>query len=325
MGGLKPLWIDITWGFGDVGAKTIEACRHVQKTLGLPVLMHLICTDMTTADLDAALSAARLAGVRAILVLRGYTQAGYDRWQPCAGGLHFACELCSYIRRAHGDHFSIGVAGFPATHPESRRRDVYGEPSEEERAKDVEHLKAKVDAGADFIICQFTFSVAEWGGFLRRCRAAGIVVPILPGVMPLTEYASARLLSEAWGVSLPAEVAGQLRACAQSADEDGAFECGLAFIAALCDAILHHAACSQGEGLGLHLFVYDGEREVRALLEALEERYGWRRGCGPPSPRSPPAPLGAPPTGAVVQQAERKVLPSAPSEVGVDAHGICIQ
>ena len=73
---LRPLWIDLTWGFGDVGARTIAAARHIQKATGLPVLMHLICTDMTVADLDAALDAALLAGVRAILVMRGYTQAG---------------------------------------------------------------------------------------------------------------------------------------------------------------------------------------------------------------------------------------------------------
>ena len=73
---LRPLWIDLTWGFGDVGARTVAAARHIQKATGLPVLMHLICTDMTVADLDAALDAALLAGVRAILVMRGYTQAG---------------------------------------------------------------------------------------------------------------------------------------------------------------------------------------------------------------------------------------------------------
>ena len=279
MGALRPLFVDVTWGFGDVGAKSIEAARHIQKKLGIPVLMHLILTDMSIAEIDKALDAARLAGVRAILVLRGYTQAGYDRWQPCEGGLMHADELCAHIRRVYGSHFSLGVAGFPSTHPESRLQPGVA-PSADERDEDVRWLKAKVDAGADFVICQFTFDLDEWSAFLRRCRAAGIRVPILPGVQPLTEYASARLLASAWGVPLPDAVSTELRKLSDTDDVEGAFECGLRFISQLCDAILRHAIANS-EGCGLHFFVYDGEREVRALLDVLQTEHGWTRGQRP--------------------------------------------
>jgi len=277
---LRPLWVDVTWGFGDVGSKSIEACRQIQKRLNLPVLMHLICTDMTVSDLDASLDAALLAGVRSILVLRGYTQGGYDHWQSIEGGFDHADTLCTHIRRRHGDYFSIGVAGFPATHPESRP-DLSVPPTDAERDEDVRRIKGKVDAGADFIICQFTFQLAEWTDFVQRCRRCGITVPLLPGVQPLTEYATAKMLASSWAVPLPDDFAKELRACAHIGDSEAAFDCGLAFVAALADSILHFSA-GCGEGLGLHFFVYDGERETRALLEVLETEYGWRRGSAAP-------------------------------------------
>jgi len=280
---LRPLWVDVTWGFGDIGAKSIAAARHIQKHTGLPVLMHLICTDMTVADLDAALDAALLAGVRAILVMRGYTQAGFDTWQACEDGLPHADALVTHIRQRHGSHFSLGVVAFPETHPESRCNGPTSVATDADRAEDVRRLRGKVDAGADFVICQFTFDPATWTRFLRQCRQAGIHVPILPGVQPLTEYASARLLSKAWAVQLPKPIGARLRDFAYADDADGARECGRDFVAALCDAQLRRRVES-GEGCGLHFFVYDGEHDVRCLLDTLAQRYGWVQGDKAPAP-----------------------------------------
>eukprot|EP01063_Lacrimia_lanifica_P007681 TRINITY_DN14945_c0_g1_i1.p1 TRINITY_DN14945_c0_g1~~TRINITY_DN14945_c0_g1_i1.p1 ORF type:complete len:344 (+),score=87.81 TRINITY_DN14945_c0_g1_i1:49-1080(+) len=255
---LRPLWVDVTWGFGDVGEKSIAAAKHIQKDLGIPCLMHFILTDKTTAELEKNLADARAAGVRAILAMRGYTQAGYDRWQPCAHGtgdepVH-ADALVQFIRARHGDWFSIGVAGFPEGHPES----------DGDCDADVRHLKMKVDAGAEFVICQFCFEAAAFERYVARCRAAGITVPILPGVMPLTEYATARLLSDTWGVRLPGPIEGALRAAEAAGDGAAAREAGEAFISKLCRALL------AGGAPGLHFFVYDAEREIRGLLKKLQ-------------------------------------------------------
>ena len=141
---LRPLWVDLTWGFGDIGQRTIEAARLIQKHLHLLVLMHLILTDMTVEALDAALDAARLAGVRAILAMRGFTQGNCNRWQRCDGGLDHADELVAHIKRRHGSHFSLGVVGFPETHPESRE-ELSG-ATDSEALEDVNRLKAKVQA-----------------------------------------------------------------------------------------------------------------------------------------------------------------------------------
>lgn len=271
MAGLNPLWVDVTWGFGGqaAGRGTIEAARRIQKELGLPVLMHLICTEMTLAAIDAALDAAKLAGIRSILALRGYTQAGCDRWQPCAEGpgLDHASDLVAHIIRRHGQHFSIGVAGFPEGHVESKAKRFA--PTEEELQTDVAWLKAKVDAGASFILCQFSFEAARWRAFVNRCRAAGIRCPIIPGIQPISDHASSRLLSRTWQVRLPAHVETALAAASDAA---AAQALGREFVSELCAEVL--AGGGEEEGFGIHLFVYDSESEVRGLLEALAER-GW--------------------------------------------------
>lgn len=137
------------------------------------------------------------------IVYQRYTQAGFDTWQRCSSGpgLTHAGDLVARIRRRHGDYFSIGVAAFPEGHPESKQNPF--EPTEAELDADVGHLKAKLDAGANFAICQFVFESKRWHSFVVRCRAAGITVPILPGIMPISEHASARLLSHTWAVRLP--------------------------------------------------------------------------------------------------------------------------
>jgi methylenetetrahydrofolate reductase (NADPH) len=251
---LAPLWIDVTWGFGDIGTRSIAACKHVQKELSIPVLMHFICTDKTTAELERHLLAAKEAGVRAILALRGYTQAGFDKWQPCDEGdgtePQHADALVRFIKERHGDWFSIGVAGFPEGHPES-----HGNLTE-----DLLCLRGKIDAGANFIICQFCFDAAVFSEFVARCRAIGICVPILPGVMPLTEYSTARLLSDTWGVRLPSEIEEKLKECADQDDELGR-KYGEDFIVELVNDLTTYGTCG-----GVHFFVYDAEWEVKNII-----------------------------------------------------------
>ena len=258
----QPLWVDVTWGFGDVGRRSIAAARHVRKEINARVLMHFICTDKTTAELERHLQAARDAGVRSILALRGYTQAGFDSWQPCSDGdgtePQHADALVRFIKERHEDFFSIGVAGFPEGHPESSG----------DLEADVQRLKGKIDAGAEFIICQFCFDPAVFAAFLGRCRTAGIKVPIIPGVMPLTEYSTARLLSDTWGVSLPPSIEVELRECEATCNHDRARSQGEDFTVDMCVELLSLEESSHA----LHFFVYDAEWEVTRILERLRKR-----------------------------------------------------
>jgi methylenetetrahydrofolate reductase (NADPH) len=269
---LKPLWVDITWGFGDIGSRSIDAARQIQKTLNVPVLMHFICTDKTTTQLEKSLNDARSAGVRAILALRGYTQSGFDKWQKCDDGdgnePQHADELVRFIKESHGDWFSIGVAGFPEGHPES----------ENGIDDDIIHLKNKIKNGAEFIICQFCFDSTVFHKYVQKCRDNHINVPILPGIMPLTEYSTAKLLSDLWHVKLPTSIEKRLREC-QEKGNDGGRMYGEEFTTDLCESLLrpsnNESKSSNGigsGGRGLHFFVYDAEWEVRAIINNLKER-----------------------------------------------------
>ena len=269
---LQPLWVDVTWGFGDIGQRSIDAARYIQKHLDIPCLLHFIATDKTTEQLEQSLRSARAAGVRSILALRGYTQAGYDTWQPCDDGdgsePQHADALVRFIKERHQDWFSIGVAGFPEGHPESNG-DLHA---------DVMHLKGKIEAGGEFVICQFCFDVQVFIAFVQRCRNIGITVPILPGIMPLTEYSTARLLSDVWKVSLPVQIESRLQACEEKGRVEQGRKCGETFVVNLCEQLLEElekageADGGRSWGSGLHFFVYDAEYEVRQILKRLAKR-----------------------------------------------------
>lgn len=180
-------------------------------------------------------------------------------------GFQYAHELVAHIRKHHGDTFSIGVAGFPETHPESKK-DRYS-ASIKERDADIQHLKDKINAGADFVLCQFTFDSALFLEFLGKLRATGVKCPVLPGVMPISEHASTRLLSHTWGVRLPPSLEQELQQNADDVDMIRAI--GNDFTCDFCHTVLSDPAVT-----GLHLFVYDSEQEIKLLLAGLIER-GW--------------------------------------------------
>ena len=264
---LMPSWIDITWGFGNVGQRSIEMAKRVQKELSIPVLLHFILTDRTTQQIEQDLQAIRNAGIRNLLALRGYTQAGYDKWQPtetisgsCPPPQH-TDGLVSFIKERHADWFSIGVAGFPEGHPESTNL-----------SEDVMHLKLKIDAGGEFIICQFCYDANVFHDFVKRCRAVGISVPIIPGVMPLTEYSTAKLLSDTWNVKLGDDIYNELKRCEEEDEIETGREAGKKYVVDLCDNLLNvQKKKGKGESGGIHFFVYDAEYEVRGLIDGIEK------------------------------------------------------
>ena len=131
--------------------------------------MHLTCTNMTRAAIREALTRAKHAGVQNIMALRGDPPKG-ARWARCADGFEHAVDLVKFIHDEFGDYFGIVVAGYPEGHPESGSYE-----------EDLCHLKAKVDAGASMIVTQLFYDVERCLSFIRDCRSAGILCPILPG------------------------------------------------------------------------------------------------------------------------------------------------
>lgn len=141
------LWVDVTWGAGGSSADTTtEIVRTAHEQLGLETCMHLTCTNMPIAQVHQALQDAKEHGCENILALRGDPPNGQEEWSAAEGGFEHALDLVKYIRKHFGNHFDIAIAGFPEGHPHSKGRE-----------EELRHVKAKVDAGANFIITQMFY------------------------------------------------------------------------------------------------------------------------------------------------------------------------
>ncbi|KAI9910002.1 hypothetical protein PsorP6_010785 [Peronosclerospora sorghi] len=186
---LQPTFVTLTWrsAFKDE-ALWLRIGAHIQNEFQLDVLLHLTC-HLPTAQLKHILQNARAAGIRNILALRGDPPIGAERWTPVEHGLSNATDLIKLIRAEHGDYFCIACAGYAEVHTESWNHPDLP-PSNEARALDLQRLKAKQDAGADFIITQFFFDVENMIQWIADCKDAGITIPILPGYLPIQNYSS---------------------------------------------------------------------------------------------------------------------------------------
>ena len=201
----RPLFVDFTWGAGgSTSDLTLDLCIRAKRLHGAVPNMHLTCTNMESAKIDAALQGCREHGITNVLALRGDPPAGQDRWVAADGGFSCAKDLVLHIRQKHGDFFSIAVAGYPEGHPDSMQEVEDLErlsQTEQGRASrrgsvcldadfksELEYLKSKVEAGADVIITQMFFDPEVYATFVSSCREHGITVPILPGIMCLNSY-----------------------------------------------------------------------------------------------------------------------------------------
>lgn len=180
MHGLGPCFVDVTWGAGGrLSNLTCEMVRIAQSAYGLETCMHLTCTDMQKDKVDDALREAYRTGCTNILALRGDPPRDEEKWEAKDGGFKYAKDLVKYIRQTYGDHFDIGVAGYPEGCDDNRDIDEL-----------VDHLKQKVDAGGTFVITQMSYDADKFIEWMHKCRAKGINVPLIPGIMPIHTHSS---------------------------------------------------------------------------------------------------------------------------------------
>lgn len=178
MGKTNPFWVDVTWNAGGVTSDiTLDLCCHIQQYSGLDVLMHMTCTYMAREKIIESLDKAKQLGIRNILALRGDPPRGATDWVHNENGFNYAVDLVKFIRKTYGDFFCIGVAGYPEVHLQAPSPSV-----------DIQHLKEKVDAGADFIITQLFYENSIYYKWVADCRSAGIDCLIIPGIMPILGY-----------------------------------------------------------------------------------------------------------------------------------------
>jgi methylenetetrahydrofolate reductase (NADPH) len=177
-----PTFIDITWGAGGRHSQlTCEMVKTAQTVYGLETCMHLTCTDMERSKVDDALKECYNAGCTNILALRGDPPREQEKWEAAEGGFRVAADLIKYIKQKYGDHFDIGVAGYPEGPDETTSADEH-----------IVFLKEKIDAGGTFIVTQACYDADIFIDWAKKVRAAGIPesVPIIPGIMPISTYAA---------------------------------------------------------------------------------------------------------------------------------------
>jgi methylenetetrahydrofolate reductase (NADPH) len=204
---IQPDFVSVTYGAGGTTRdRTAQVSTLLRSEFGFTVMPHLTCVGHSRAELDALADRIHAGGFRNIMTLRGDPPKGATEFQPAPDGLRHASELAALLKARHAD-FCLGVAGYPEKHPEA--------PSLE---ADLGHLRRKVDAGADFITTQLFFDNDVYHRFVDKCRAAGITVPIVPGIMPVLSLKQIQRFTQMCGASLPARLTTRLEAAADHAE-----------------------------------------------------------------------------------------------------------
>ncbi|PWN94844.1 putative MET13-putative methylene tetrahydrofolate reductase [Tilletiopsis washingtonensis] len=256
MADLGPAFVDITWNAGGrTSDLTAQLVKTVHTYIGLETCMHLTCTNMPRSKVDVALREAKEFGCRNILALRGDPPADGGAWQRHEAGFEYAKELVEYIREHYGDYFAIAVAGFPEGHPEAQ----------EGRDLEMERLKEKIDAGADFIFTQMFYDYDIFERWVKSVRAAGITCPIVPGVMPIQTYGGYQRATARFRTEVPQYFHDALDPIKD--DDAKVREVGTKLVGDMCRKIVDP---KNGLGIsGLHIYTMNLERGSRMLLDYL--------------------------------------------------------
>lgn len=251
MAQLEPMFMDVTWGAGGSTADlTLDISAQAQNFCQAEVMTHLTCTNMPITEVKRTLEKVKEAGVRNILALRGDPPKGAEQWEACEGGFEHAVDLVSYIRKEYGDYFGIAVAGYPEGHI-----------SATSPADDIKYLKMKVDAGADFVITQLFYDVDVFLEWVKRCRAAGITCPIVPGIMPIQNYNGFKRMTSFCRTRVPPSILRALQPIKQ--DDSQVKEFGIQLAVQMCKK-LHDSGF-----VGLHFYTLNLERSVTRILQGV--------------------------------------------------------
>lgn len=207
----------------------VAVCCAIMTAYKIDVVPHMICGGSTADEIDNKLSDLKFLGIENIMALRGDCIAGEKRFTPTAGGYRYADELVSAIRNFEKGNgiFSIGVGGYPEKHFEAPNMET-----------DIANLKKKVDAGADYIVTQMFFDNRYYYDYVGRCRKAGITVPVIPGLKPLTTARQISLLPESFSIDIPVELTAEIQAAGD--DRQAVYRIGTDWCIAQCKDLLAH-------------------------------------------------------------------------------------
>ena len=244
---LNPRFFSVTFGAGgSTRDRTLETVLEIQKA-GSQAAPHLSCIASSRTELRALLDAYQQHGIRHIVALRGDLPEG----DSTPGDLPHARDLVAFIRAETGDHFHIEVAAYPEFHPEAR-----------DSAADLQHFKLKVEAGADSAMTQYFYSPDAYYRFVDSCEKLGITLPIVPGIMPITNYTQLARFSDRCGAEIPRWIRRRLEAFGDDAESLRAF--GLDVVTDLCHKLLEAGAP------GLHFYTMNLAAPTLAIWNNLD-------------------------------------------------------
>jgi len=253
----EPAFVSVTYGAGgSTRDRTLAIVKRIKQELGMEAMAHFTCVGATTDELRGVLDEMRDAGIENVLALRGDPPRGETEWTATPGGLSYSTELISLI--ASDYDFAIGAACFPEVHPAAA-----------DAESDIRFLKEKVSAGARFLITQLFFDNELYFDFVEKARSAGIDVPIIPGVMPITNFGQIKRFTEMCGASIPSHLECELEA--RQEDPDAVRDLGVAFATLQCSELLARGAP------GIHFYVLNRAPVARSVLAALRAARPWAR------------------------------------------------
>jgi methylenetetrahydrofolate reductase (NADPH) len=250
----QPTYVSVTFGAGgSTRTQTIDLVGRIKNEIGLESMAHLTCVGSSQEELRSVLDTLRGKGIQNILALRGDPPQGQEKFEKPENGFAYANELVEFIRM-HYD-FCIGVAGYPEGHVECT-----------DKKTDLENLKRKVDAGADFIVTQLFFDNRFYFDFVERAQKIGINIPIIPGIMPILNVKQTQRFTKMCGSTIPDALMKQLES---SADEpENVRKIGIEHATLQCEQLLQEGAP------GVHFYTLNRSNATLKIMESLRKQAG---------------------------------------------------
>ena len=257
---LGPAFVSVTYGAGgSTRARTLDVVKAMKRDLGLEAMAHLTCVGASAGELRAVLRDVERLGIDNVLALRGDPPRGDATFTPSPGGFSHASELVELVTSEFG--FCVGGACYPEKHVEAV-----------DLASDMRHLEAKVRAGAQFLITQLFFDNERYYGFVERARRMGIDVPIIPGIMPITNVEQVRRFTNMCGATIPPRLLRELDA--RRDQPEATLDLGVAYATLQCVDLLSAGVPA------IHFYTLNKSPAARAVVSALLAARPWERPAG---------------------------------------------
>ena len=246
----KPTFVSVTYGAGgSTRDRTIETVKELKERFNLTVMPHLTCVAHDKEEIADILDTYRSIGIENVLALRG----DRPKDNPKEGFCKYAVDLVRFIKERYKDKFCIGVACYPEGHQEAKSLE-----------EDIEHLKEKIEAGASFAITQMFFRNEDFFRFKELLEKKGIRVPILVGIMPITNYKQIKKFADLCGATIPLELARKLSEVQDKPEE--VYKIGIEYAIRQCEELLDHGVD------GFHFYTLNKPKATKEIIEALKDK-----------------------------------------------------